>query len=70
VLVCSEALGCVIPGWRRGGEGQTSQLRTKLCTRFHGVHRCGHKLLIVAVEVGSIAYLNPQLVKVIFEGVG
>jgi hypothetical protein len=38
--------------------------------KFIGVHRCGHKLLIVAVGAGSIAYLNPQLVKVIFEGVG
>jgi hypothetical protein len=37
---------------------------------FIGVHRCGHKLLIVAVWVESIAFLNPQLAKVIFEGVG
>jgi hypothetical protein len=34
---------------------------------FIGVHRCGHKLLIVAVEAGG---LNSQVVKVIFEGVG
>jgi hypothetical protein len=37
---------------------------------FIGVHRCGHKLLLVVVRVGSVAYFNPELVKVIFEGVG
>jgi hypothetical protein len=45
-------------------------IRMRCSSEFIGVHRCGHKLLIVAVGVGSIAYLNPQLVKVIFEGVG